>query len=904
MRHLFVFIVQIVCTSLFAQIESAHTKPAIDTTAFEKWTSVGWGAITHDGNYVVFRIENDPLTLGKLVIKSTNTSWENQIVDGKNPVFLDNSKFLVFGNGHDSVCILLLGGDQRVWLKGVDHYEVFGHDELQSLIYSKKADNGTLIVRNFQSGTERPFYDIDSYLAYKDNKTLFLKKKSQNLSGTAPYLASVNIDGFRVTSILSGEDSDRELNLNSIIYDTLHAEIVFEMSDKGTNALWCYQFDSGKAEKLIDGYSLVGETMELGDIIFPGFSKDGKRVFLTLLSKPDSLDSLSDKRSVDVDIWNYQDEEFQSRQLWTINRRKLYGLRKEYTAIIDIGDRKITRLNFGGEDVSVMACKSEDVALVRSFETMPGDGKNRKSTTKELDSLTSNNKRVETDLGTIDLSYGGRFLIGRSKWTGASMSEVWYVYDLSLHKLYNISLTFPPAYRFDPDYDQPTPERPSALNLAGWMTDDSAAIMYDKYDLWKVDPFGKKPAVNLTGYYGRSHRIVLRMIGNYSQDCVVKSTGKYILSSFNEETKEQGFFSLKLGTNSRLEFLSSGPYRYNGPYLPIFGWLEMLDSTTYLVTRESASKSPNYYITRNFRQFFAVSSVYPEQCYNWLSTKVIHWVGPDKRRLAGVIYKPDDFDPEKKYPVIVYYYEKVSQEANNYLVPGLSGADIDIPWFVSRGYVVFRPDISYTIGEPGESALQSVVSGTERLMQYKWINRKKIGIEGHSWGGYETDYIITHSSLYAAALSASGFSDFVSGYGSIEGSGGSLLYFFETSQFRMRYTPWERPDLYMKNTPIFFANKVTTPLLLMNNKADATTPFAQGIELFTALWRLGKKVWMLQYDGEGHSIDRYRNKVDYTIRMTQFFDYYLKGCPEPKWMSKGIPASMKGRDSGLEMKYN
>jgi dipeptidyl aminopeptidase/acylaminoacyl peptidase len=319
----------------------------------------------------------------------------------------------------------------------------------------------------------------------------------------------------------------------------------------------------------------------------------------------------------------------------------------------------------------------------------------------------------------------------------------------------------------------------------------------------------------------------------------------------------------------------------------------------------SASQSPNYFLTRDFRIFTQLSFVCPEANYSWLLTELITWKMSDGKQLRGVLYKPGNFDIHKKYPVIFYYYEKKSDELNLYQPPETSPGWINIPWFVSRGFIVFTPDIYYKMGSPCESAYNSVVSAAYYLSQYEWVDSSKMGIVGHSWGGYETNCIITKTNLFKAAISASGIENFIGQYGSVMlgQDGNSIQNMYEDSggQMRIQANLWQRPDLFIMNSPIFNADKIGTPLLMMNNKHDDIVPFAQGIELFTALRRLGKKVWMLQYDGEPHSLLNESTSKDFTVRITQFLNYYLKGQRASKWMVEGIPASLKGMDDGLEL---
>ncbi len=298
-----------------------------------------------------------------------------------------------------------------------------------------------------------------------------------------------------------------------------------------------------------------------------------------------------------------------------------------------------------------------------------------------------------------------------------------------------------------------------------------------------------------------------------------------------------------------------------------------------------------------------MSDNYPEQKYNWLTSELYTFKTLDGISELGVLHKPENFDPAKKYPVIVQYYETMSNDLNMYHRPELSSDRINIPWYVSRGYLVFSPDIHYKVGTPGRSAYNSIVGAAYFLKKFRWVDSSKMGIQGHSHGGFETNYVITHTDFFAAAVSAAGPSDCISGYAIPRGDGGSGQFFFETHQSRIGATLWEVPELYIENSAVFRTDKVNTPVLIMHNKKDGAVDFSQGVEFFTGLRRLGKRAWMLQYDGEVHSISNEAAQLDYTIRMDQFFDHYLKGKPAPKWMTRGIPASMKAIDDGFELDH-
>jgi dipeptidyl aminopeptidase/acylaminoacyl peptidase len=314
----------------------------------------------------------------------------------------------------------------------------------------------------------------------------------------------------------------------------------------------------------------------------------------------------------------------------------------------------------------------------------------------------------------------------------------------------------------------------------------------------------------------------------------------------------------------------------------------------------SATEYPNLVVTGDFKTFTPITAFEPQQNYTWLTSELVRWKTFAGHEGAGIIYKPEDFDPKKKYPIIFFYYEQMSDGLNYYPFPALCGGSINIAWFVSRGYLVFCPDIHYVPGDVGAGIYDEVVSAAQMMAGKPWVDAKRMGIQGHSFSGYETNYLVTRTGLFAAAASSAGASDLISMSGGAGFASCSAQSFVEFGQFRMAVPFWKNQEAYIRNSPVFQVKKIVTPLLILQNKNDGAIPWGQGVELFTALRRLRKPVWMLQYDGQGHVLNG-KSALDYTIRLTQYFDHYLRGLPEPKWMSVGIPARWKGIDDGLEI---
>jgi dipeptidyl aminopeptidase/acylaminoacyl peptidase len=304
-----------------------------------------------------------------------------------------------------------------------------------------------------------------------------------------------------------------------------------------------------------------------------------------------------------------------------------------------------------------------------------------------------------------------------------------------------------------------------------------------------------------------------------------------------------------------------------------------------------------------FKHVKKLSDANPQQKkYKWPKVELVSWTSFTGETLKGLLYTPENLDKSKKYPMLVYFYERSSEGLYRHQRPAPSRSTINKAFYVSNDYIVFVPDITYKTGFPGQSAYNAIVSGTQYLtQQFSFIDKKHIGLQGQSWGGYQTAWLITHTDMFAAAMAGAPVSNMTSAYGGIRwGTGLSRMFQYEHTQSRIGGTLWEKPLLYIENSPLFHAPEINTPLLMMHNDNDGAVPWYQGIEMFVALRRLDKPVWMLNYNNEPHNLkgSSWANRVDLSTRMYQFFNHYLKGKPAPKWMEEGVPATEKGKTLG------
>ncbi len=440
--------------------------------------------------------------------------------------------------------------------------------------------------------------------------------------------------------------------------------------------------------------------------------------------------------------------------------------------------------------------------------------------------------------------------------------------------------------KLDVPFYSETHDRPSTLpsyGMAGWMEDGYTALIYDRYDLWRADLWAGTMN-NVTAGWGRKNQRVLR-IRKLDEDPLFGLRETVLLEGFCDQTKERAIYSARLnregvspvfdvGQNLRLHRLAK-------------------DGNTILFTKESQDLFPDLWIAdlrfRNPRQLTNLQQQL--EPFNWGKAELISYYSADGVPLQGIVIKPGDYDPEKKYPVFVYYYEKFSQRLHDFNQTVINHRP-GFGYYASNGYVVFLPDIHFVEGRPGMSAVRSLVPAVQKIIEMGIADPDAIGLHGHSWSGYQTAYVVTQTDLFKAAIAGAPVSNMTSAYGGIRwGTGLARQFQYETGQSRLGSSIFDRRYLYIENSPLFYAHEINTPMLIMHGDVDEAVPWEQSIELYLAMRRAGKDVIFLQYRDEPHHLQKYPNKIDYTIRMKEYFDYQLRGMEPAPWIKDGVPFS-------------
>jgi len=613
------------------------------------------------------------------------------------------------------------------------------------------------------------------------------------------------------------------------------------------------------------------------------FSEKGGRLLFGTGPKPQEDVETPDDEKVSVDIWTYQDSVLMPQQIFDLKKER----ERSYEAVCFIDAKKTVQLETptlqsvtisdkGDGDTAV---GSSDLPYRRAASWNPGV-----SDIYTVDVKSGKATKILTGFsGSVSMGPAGRYLTAYDAAAG-SLST----FQMATGKKQSFAGKFPVPLSNELN---DVPDYPNAYGIGGWSKDDRQVLIYDRFDIWSVDPSGGSDPHRLTN--GRPFQQRYRILSLDDEDPTV-DPGHLLLSIFGEEDKRGGLAWLVDGRENRVFYEDKG----------FSGVVKAAKADTLLYRRQDVKEYPNLWLTDvAFHAPKQITDANPQQAnYNWLTNELVRWRSNDGDALQGILYKPEDFDATKSYPMITYFYERRSDTLNAYVPPAPSASSINIPYFVSNGYLVFIPDIPYKIGYPGESAVSAIVPGVNSIVDRGYVDPKRLGIQGQSWGGYQVAYLVTETNMFAAAEAGAPVGDMFSAYGGIRYESGLVRQFqYEHDQSRIDGTPWSAPLRYLENSPVFFADKIRTPLMIMSNDKDGAVPHTQGIELFTALRRLDKPSWLVVYNGEGHNIMERKNRKDFSVRIGQFFDHFLKGAPMPEWMAKGVPALEKGRNMGLSI---
>ena len=891
----------------------AQKKP-LDHTVYDQWQSIKDVVLSNDGNWMSYTVapqEGD----ATLYIRHLKTNQIIQIERGTQSRFTENNAYLIakikptfdetrkakIGKKKpeempkDSLAILTLSNGSINKIPSVRSYQIpeFGNDAIAYLNDPKtdiKKEGASLYFRDLSTGKERIFNNIGEYAIHPKGEGVMMYQVKTKLNEAKILLASIADTNLKTIN-------SRFYSATNFTWDKEGKQLAYliekDSTDKAlqknyTLAFYTHEMDSAQLVFNKTAFVMPNEYTIGGDKKL-NFSKSGALLSFgvqPILPVKDTI--LPEFDRVSVDIWNYNEAILQSTQLKSLETSLkateaiIYRpSNNQFTYLGKINDRQI-QMTMEGDGQVAIANIDSNFTISSQWE---GYGKRDLYV---LNTMTGQKQLIQKGLkgSLVTPSYDGSLVVFYDE-----ISKQFKSFNTTTLQTKQIAKDIQfPLY----DEDNDVPDEPNAYGIAMWMDNHKSFILYDRYDLWLVDATGLNASQLLTK--GRTSKKEYRFVNIDADKKVIGFKDQILLKVYSEINKSEGLSILDLG-NKTVFTITEKPMHFT----TIVGSKK---SNQLIVMQEDEKNAANifpYTFSQDKQTPVALTAINPQQAnYNWIQSQLVKWKAYTGRTAEGVLYLPEDFDAKKKYPMIVYFYERSNQTLHNYLAPSPTPSRLNIPFFVSRGYVVFVPDIWYKKGYPGQGAYDYIVSGTRAMVQKGFIDSTRIGLQGQSWGGYQIAYLITKTNLYAAAWAGAPVVNMTSAYGGIRwGPGINRQFQYEKTQSRIGANLWERPDLYIKNSPLFELNKVKTPIVIMSNDADDAVPWYQGIEMFTAMRRLAKPIWMLVYNNEAHNLVERKNRKDIQIREQQFFDHYLKGAPMPIWMSKGVPAIMKGRDLGL-----
>ncbi|HSL72560.1 MAG TPA: prolyl oligopeptidase family serine peptidase [Longimicrobiales bacterium] len=582
-------------------------------------------------------------------------------------------------------------------------------------------------------------------------------------------------------------------------------------------------------------------------------------------------------------LWHAKDPRLQSQQI-----------------VQEQNDRRFSYLAAYRFDAGKFIRLADDA--MREVSILPKEKYAYGTDNREYQQQASYSGRDYSDVYQVDLNTGARTLLWKKRPVlgfGSQMLPApdgrkllywgmdghYWVLDLATRDSVNITKNVPTSFVNSEDDHYNIFPRPIAAR--GWSRDGTAVVLSDNWDLWKVPASGTGTAVNLTGN-GKTDQIRYRQIyafrnGRPDGNPGIDLSRPLYIGTYGEWTKREGLARVNPGKPG------AQPLFFEDARFAI---TKARDADVYLYTRQTFTEYPNWWVFNpGFKFGYQITDVNPQMKeFAWSSgTRLIDYTNEKGAKLQGALYLPANYEEGKKYPLLVTIYEKRSQNKNGFASPSETRAP-DPTLFTNRGYAVLDPDIVYYVNDPGMSAVWAVIPAVKAAIATGVVDEKNVGLWGHSWGGYQTSFLVTQTNIFKAAIAGAPLTDMVSMYSSVYwNTGGANQAIFESSQGRFKGNFIENYDAYIRNSPAFHANKVTTPLIILHNDKDGAVDFNQGITYFNTLRQLGKQVILLEYVGENHGLARPVNQRDYATRMSEWFDHHLKGAPAVDWIKDGVP---------------
>ncbi|HVF97216.1 MAG TPA: prolyl oligopeptidase family serine peptidase [Flavisolibacter sp.] len=922
----------LLCGFLFILPFALHAQQKKNLTPEEygKWQSIGAADLSPNGEWVTYGItaqeDNDTLFVRN---RATNKIYKLEF--GSAPEFSKDNQWIAYRIGMPfkeaeklrdqskpieyKMGLLNLSTGKKEVIQNINRFGFSRNGKFLAVYLSppkeSKEKGAVLLVKNLADGHTHTIGNVTEYAFNKKSDHLAYIVEAANTAGnsaelfnlqnyTLKVLASDTSKFSKLTWQKEGEGlsfyksyrKDRYEEDNAIVYTyspvyknpslkifdpetakgfpagmRVYNGSALTLSDDGTTAFfglrkWTYN-ELAKKEDKKPGDSLT--------------KKDTARIDSTR-SLIAAKKGTTPEKLAGVDIWHWKDPEIQPRQKITLGQDTVFS----YLSAWNMDNNSFYQL--ATEDAP-----NAQISGNHKYAVVYTDKKYKPAFKEDFaDAWLVNVKTGEKKLA-FEKSLVGFNNFPRSSPDGKYLlyfkEKNWWTYNVANGQNTNLTQNLKtPFWNVRDDHPASRP----AVGSGGWTKGDKEVLLYDEYNVWAVKPDGKG-ARKLTD--GEKDEVVYRVNRLDFEEPYIDDSKPIYLSTYGDKSKKFGYAKLEGGKLTNLLFEDDMVNRL----------VKAKDAPAFLYVKQDFDQPPSLYATDNFSNATQVVATNPQQKdFYWGKSDLITYTNKKGKKMQGALFYPANYEPGKKYPMITYIYETVSNTVHGYTTPS-QRSPYNAANFTTAGYFVFRPDIVYEINDPGMSAVDCVVPAVEEVVKTGMIDKTRLGLMGHSWGAYQTSFIITQTDMFKAACAGAPLTNLISMSNSIYWNSGTPdAKIFETSQGRFSGPWYEEMEAHMRNSPMYQAKNIKTPLLVAFGDKDGAVDWHQGIEMYSTMRRMEKPFIMLVYADENHSLAKKENQIDYQKRQKEFFDHYLMGKPAEKWITEGMSQTEKAKQKAKE----
>lgn len=911
----------------------AQQKKNLQPEDYGKWQNIGASELSPNGDWIAYQIlvqeDNDTL-----YVRNRITQKEFKLAFGSQPAFSKDNQWIAYRIGLSfkeaeklrdqnkpieySMGILNLVSGKKEIIKNISRFDFSRNGKFLAVSLTPPKENkdkgSVLLLKNLQDSSTHTIGNVTEFSFNKKSGYLAYIVESANTAGNSVELLNLNNYALKVvasdTSKFSklswhkeGEGLSFFKSYKDDKYEEENAMVYGYMDLYGTPRLTLFNPAERKGFpenfRVFNGSDLLVSD-DLQSVFFGlkpwtlkpkkeakkeadstkanGTSKTVTDSSKSNLAKPTKPE---DKLAA-VDIWHWKDPEIQPRQKRTFEQDK----NASYLSVWNLNNDQFFRI--GKEDAPDALITGDQHYVITSTD------KKYKPAFKEdyadfylTDVKTGNQQRLYEK--TLAGFFNGPRSSPKGKYLYYFRDKHWWTYELATGKNTNLTQSIKTPF-WDTRDDHPATKPPAGFG--GWTKDDKELLVYDEYNVWALSPDGSSSR-RLTD--GDREEIRYRINRLDFEDPFIDDSKPIYLSAYGDKSKKFGYAVYQNGKTETLLFEN----------LNISRLTKAKDANVFSYIKQDYNLSPEIYVTENFSNDKMITGTNPQQQdYYWGKSQLISYTNKNGKKMQGALFYPAGYEAGKQYPMIVYIYELLSNTVHSYTAPSQRSA-YNTTNYTTNGYFVFRPDIVYETNDPGMSAVNCVVPAVNEVLKTGMIDKAKVGLMGHSWGAYQTAFLVTQTDVFKAAIAGAPLTDLISMSLSIYWNSGTPdQKIFETSQGRFDGPWYERTDAHIRNSPMFNATKIKAPLLVAFGDKDGAVDWHQGIEMYGTMRRMEKPHVMLVYADENHGLAKKENQIDYQKRQREWFDHYLLGKPAEKWITEGISYldKMKEREKQSENK--